>query len=137
MKCFGSVVEKLFSQSEGPLLLFVWFRRRKAVWLFRVLVATFLMAPGYLYAKGEVIEIDHDEIHAMLTKHKCPRVSAKEYTSITMGMIYIDCLTLVLERIGCMWNAPTELVYAQGYAYPVLRRTRGWLASERSQKISF
>ncbi|SEB50651.1 hypothetical protein SAMN05519105_0559 [Rhodobacter sp. 24-YEA-8] len=35
------------------------------------------------------------------------------------------------------WNAPTEVVQPQGYAYPVFRRTRLWLASERSPKLSF
>lgn len=32
---------------------------------------------------------------------------------------------------------PTEVVHPQGYAYPVFRRARGWLASERSPKISY
>ena len=34
------------------------------------------------------------------------------------------------------WNAPSEVVHPLGYAYPVFRRTTGWLASERSPKTS-
>jgi 3-methyl-2-oxobutanoate hydroxymethyltransferase len=34
------------------------------------------------------------------------------------------------------WNAPSEVVHPLGYDYPVFRRTRGWLGSERSPRTS-
>jgi hypothetical protein len=35
-----------------------------------------------------------------------------------------------------IWNAPSEVVHPLGYDYPVFRRTRGWLGSERSPRTS-
>ena len=34
------------------------------------------------------------------------------------------------------WNAPTEVVHLLGYDCPVFRRTKRWLESERSPRIS-
>ena len=48
-------------------------------------------------------------------------------------------LSITTERmitILSLWNAPSEVVHPLGYDYPVFRRTRVWLESERSPKIS-
>lgn len=70
--------------------------------MLRALMLMLFVAPSPLHARGEVIEIDRKEIDDLLRASGCPRDSAKQYTSITAGMIYIECLTRVLERLGCM-----------------------------------
>lgn len=40
------------------------------------------------------------------------------------------------EELAQAWNAPTEVVHLLGYDYPVFRRTKRWLESERSPRIS-
>ena len=43
----------------------------------------------------------------------------------------------VEEVVGQAWNAPQKVVRDLGYEHPVFRRTRAWLASERSRKTSY
>jgi hypothetical protein len=52
--------------------------------------------------------------------------------TIPKGASFKDMIALK----GKPWNAPSEVVHPLGYDYPVFRRTRGWLGSERSPRTS-
>ncbi len=81
--------------------------------------------PGLLHAAGEAVEVDRDEIYAILKKKGCPQATAKEYfMSLTGGMIYLDCMTKVLERLGCM-EAPEGGTPSFGRGLMCLREANG------------
>lgn len=92
--------------------------------MLRALMLMLFVAPNSLHARGEVIEIDRKEIDDLLRGSGCPRDSAKQYTSITAGMIYIECLTRVLERLGCM-EPPEGGSPSFGHGLECLREANG------------
>jgi Ca2+-transporting ATPase len=63
------------------------------------------------------------------------RVLVLATAAIGVGVSFVVVGLYGFLRGGWPWNAPTAVVHLLGYDYPVFRRTKRWLESERSPKI--